>query len=198
MTHQTEEQFLDDENDFDNDLDNDFDNDLEADDEDSLEDAYDEVSKSQLKRDSKDLQRLGKQLTAYSDEKLGKVPLGEKLLDAILLAQKLSNKRGALKRHFQYIGKILRSIDVEPILAAMAKIEDSDNSQKLLFKKMEYWRDRIISEGDPAINDCCEQTPSMDRQRLRQLSRNYKQAASEDKKTRFARQIFKEIQACLG
>ncbi len=178
MTHQTEAQISDDQNDID--------------------ENEDWVSKSQLKRDSKDLQNLGKKLASFNPEQLAKVPLNDKLIDAVALAQKLSNKRGALKRHFQFIGKILRSIDVEPIVDAVNAIEDTDNSSKLIFKTMEYWRDKIVADGDPAIDECCEQHDNMDRQKLRQLSRNLKQAPTDEKKTRFARQIFKEIQAVLN
>ncbi len=163
-----------------------------------IDENEDWVSKSQLKRDSKDLQRLGKTLASFNAEQLAKVPLNDKMVDAIALAQKLSNKRGALKRHYQFVGKILRSIDVEPILDAVKAIEDTDNSSQLIFKTMEYWRDRIVAEGDPAIDECCDQHDNMDRQKLRQLSRNLKKAPSEEKKTRFARQIFKEIQAVLN
>ena len=163
-----------------------------------IDENEDLVSKSQLKRDSKDLQRLGKKLASFNAEQLAKVPLNDKMVDAIALAQKLSNKRGALKRHYQFVGKILRSIDVEPILDAVKAIEDTDNSSQLIFKTMEYWRDRIVAEGDPAIDECCDQHDNMDRQKLRQLSRNLKKAPSEEKKTRFARQIFKEIQAVLN
>jgi len=168
-----------------------------SDEADQIENDEDWVSKSQLKRDSKELQGLGKKLASFSPEQLAKVPLDDIMQDAIKLAHKLSNKRGALKRHFQFIGKVLRSSDVDPILQAVASIEDTDNSSKLLFKKMEYWRDRIVAEGDPAINECCTQHENMDRQKLRQLARNFKQAATDDKKTRFARQIFKEVQASL-
>ena len=162
-----------------------------------MEDDENWVSKSQLKRDSKELQHLGKKLAALSPEQLARVPLDDRMSDAIELAHKLSNKRGALKRHFQFIGKILRSMDVEPIIAALNRIEDADNHSKLLFKKLEYWRDRIVAEGDDAINECCAQYQSIERQKLRQLSRNLRNAKTDDKKTRFARQIFKELQASI-
>lgn len=165
--------------------------------EDNLEYDDDQISKSQLKRDSKDLQLLGKKLTALNPEQLARVPLDEKLRDAIALAHKIGNKRIALKRHFQYIGKILRSIDVEAIITAVEDIEDSDNHSKLHFKKIEYWRDRIVNEGEAAANAYCDKNPQADRQKLRQLARNLKQAGSEDKKIRFARQIFKEVQSSL-
>lgn len=160
-----------------------------------IDDNQDWISKSQLKRDSRDLQNLGKKLASFSQQQLDTIPLDDTMKDAIALAHKLSNKRSALKRHFQFIGKILRSIDVEPIQQAVDVIEDTANSSQLKFRKIEYWRDRIVEEGDPAINECCEQHDNMDRQKLRQLSRNLKKAPTDEKKTRFARQIFKEIKA---
>lgn len=154
------------------------------------------ISKSQLKRDSQALQDLGKQISHYNAEQLSRIPLDEKLKDAIALAHKLANKRGALKRHYQYIGKLLRNVDVEPIFQAVDLIEDRDQRSKLVFKKLENWRERILNEGDTAINECCSQYPELDRQQLRQLWRNHKQAKDE-KKSQIARQLFRELQAYL-
>jgi len=161
---------------------------------DALNEDEDWISKSQLKRDSKDLQKLGKKLAALNAEQLAKIPLQDNMLDAIALAHKLSNKRGALKRHFQFIGKLLRATDVEPIIEAINRIEDADNQNKLHFKKLEYWRDRIVAEGDDAIDACCDQHADADRQKLRQLARNFRNAVNDDKKSRFARQLFKALQ----
>lgn len=155
------------------------------------------ISKSQLKRDSKDLQKLGKKLVSYTPAQLAKVPLDEKMQDAIHLAHKIANKRSASKRHFQFIGKLLRAIDVEPIFNAVSIIENDDQHNKLKFKKLEHWRDRIIDEGDVAINDCCNTHSQIDRQNLRQLGRNYRQAENDDKKTRISRQIFKLLRESI-
>jgi ribosome-associated protein len=160
------------------------------------EDAAEEiewVSKSQLKRDSKALQDLGKQLAGYNAAKLATLPLDEGLKDAIALAQKLHNKRSAQKRQFQFIGKLLRSLDVEPILEAVDRIENADRYDRLRFKLSEQWRDRILSKGDPAIQALCEQYPELQRQALRQIWRNWRQAGSDERKTRYARQLFKAI-----
>lgn len=169
-----------------------------SDHENALEDDDDWISKSQLKRESKDIQLLGKKLGTLNPEQLSRVPLPENLIDALSLAHKIAHKHGAVKRQFQYIGKLLRSMDVEPIIQAVKDFEDADNSSKALFKKMEFWRDRIVTEGETAIDECCAQYPDMDRQKLRQLSRNHKNANTDAKRTRFARQIFQEIQACLN
>lgn len=163
-----------------------------------LEEDIEWVSKSQLKRDSKALQDLGKKLSHYNDQQLDRIPMPEALKDAIELAQKISNKRSALKRHYQYIGKLLRNIDVEPIIQAVEKIEVTDQDQKRQFKLAESWRDKITELGDEAINACCQQHPQMDRQRLRQLFRNHRNANSPEKKTRLSRELFREVQAQLS
>ena len=159
---------------------------------DDEEQALEGVSKSQLKRDSKALQDLGKKLAGYNPEQLARIPLNDQLLDAIQLAHKIANKRGALKRHFQYIGKLLRNLDPTPIIQAVELIEQADNHNRQRFKRLEQWRERILTEGDPAIDQLCQDNPQMDRQKLRQLARNH-QAATEQHKVKFARQLFKEL-----
>ncbi len=155
------------------------------------------VSKSQLKRDSKALQDLGRQLAGYNTTKLATIPLDDSLKDAIALAQKLHNKRGAQKRQFQFIGKLLRGMDVEPILEAVDRIENADRHDKIRFRLSEQWRDRILAEGDPAIHAVCEAYPALQRQELRQIWRNWQQAKSDEKKTRYARALFREIAPCI-
>lgn len=151
------------------------------------------ISKSQLKRESEALKQLGKKLCSLNDEHLARIPLDDKLQDAIALAHKLSNKRGALKRHYQFIGKLLRATDAEPILKAVDDIEHSHSRTVQAFKSMENWRDRILEEGDAAIQEFCEKHEQAERQNLRQLYRNYQQAKDEKQQTRFARLLFKML-----
>ena len=158
----------------------------------SGEDDIEWVSKSQLKRDSKALQDLGRTLAAYNPQRLATIPLDDALKDAIALAQKLHNKRGAQKRQFQFIGKLLRGMDVAPILEAVDRIENADRYDAIRFRLSEQWRERILSEGDPAINALCEEYPNLQRQELRQIRRNWSRAP-DDKKARYARQLFKAI-----
>jgi len=87
------------------------------------------VSKSEIKRDAEDLKQLGEKLVNLTKANLTKVPLDDSLKDAIELAQRLQKE--ARRRQLQYIGKLLRSIDAEPIREALEKIEtmipDYDN-----------------------------------------------------------------------
>ena len=61
------------------------------------------VSKSEIKRDAEVLKKFGAKLVALTPNNLEKIPLDEKLADAIALAQR--SQRGALRRQLQYIGK---------------------------------------------------------------------------------------------
>ena len=160
---------------------------------DSAEHDIEHVSKSQLKRDSKALQDLGKKLCMLNADQLARIPLNNQLTDAIVLAHKLVNKRGALKRHYQYIGKLLRSIDAEPIIMAVQEIEAAQSGSVQAFKRLEQWRDRILQEGDTAIQDFCIEHEQADRQQLRQIFRNYKQARDERKQAHVARMLFRTL-----
>ena len=75
-------------------------------------------SKSERKRRSDDLQSLGEALIDLPDSELDALPLPEALRDAVLLARKIT-KHGGLYRQKQYIGKLMRKIDAEPIRAAL-------------------------------------------------------------------------------
>ena len=110
------------------------------------------VSKSQLKRDSLALQALGKRLAALSPEVLDRLPLDPALREAIALAQRIGNKRSALKRQYQFIGKLLRARDVAPITAALDAHEHQGRESIRRHHRAEQWRDRIVAEGDAAID----------------------------------------------
>ncbi len=160
-------------------------------------DEIEYVSKSQLKRDSLALQDLGKRLAALPADHLARIPLDPQLREAIDLAHRIRNKRSALKRHFQYIGKLLRARDPEPIRAALDEI-DRDSQQSIhRHPRAEAWRDRIVDEGNTAIDALLDERPAADRQKLRQLLRNLEQARSDGKKNEQARQIYREVFASL-
>ena len=151
------------------------------------------VSKTQLKRESIDIQKLGMRLVAMSAEKLAKIPLDEHVLAAIELAKKLKNERSALKRHYQFLGKLLRARETDEIIEAVRVIEEANHGHIQRFHQAEMWRDEIIAKGNVAIESLVSQQSGADRQKLRQLSRNYTSASNVEKKTHVARLIYKEV-----
>lgn len=66
------------------------------------------------------MQKLGEELIALKESELRAIGMEQDLLDAVIEAQRIK-PHGALRRQKQYIGKIMRHIDVEPIRAALAR-----------------------------------------------------------------------------
>jgi ribosome-associated protein len=157
----------------------------------------DVVSRSQLKRESLEIKKLGIRLTELSTTKLATIPLDEPVLEAIALAHKIQNKRSALKRHYQFIGKLLRTRDLGEILSAVDRLDRADHLSIQKHHQAEMWRDNILASGNAAIDQFMEQFDSGDRQKLRQLSRNYDTAKTDSKKTQQAREIYKTVKYAI-
>ena len=156
------------------------------------DDEDDYVSKSHFKRDAEARQDVGAELVNLNDAQLSRVPLDDELLAAIRLAQKLANKREAKRRQLQYIGKLMRSRDVEPISAALDRIKQRSVEANARFARLERLRDRLVNDGDAALATVLESYPQADRQHLRQLIRQARKAdGSPDTAT--ARTIFRYL-----
>lgn len=146
------------------------------------------VSKSEIKRDAEEIKKFGIKLVNLSSGNLKKIPMEEKLADAVQLAR--VSQKGALRRQLQYIGKLLRQMDIEPIRQALEKIENKHNQQQIEFHQVEQLRDKLIAEGDIAIAQLLDEYPQFDRQHLRNLVRN---AQREQKKEKGSPKYYREI-----
>ncbi|MWP62498.1 ribosome biogenesis factor YjgA [Gilliamella sp. Pas-s25] len=147
------------------------------------------VSKSEIKRDAEALKKLGIELVNLSKNELEKIPLDEDLIYAIELAQKI--KKEGYRRQIQYIGKLLRSRDIEPISQALDKLKNRHNQQIALFHKLEKLRDDLITTGD--AETIMDLYPTADRQQLRTLARLAKKEQETNKPVKSARQIFQYL-----
>jgi len=78
-------------------------------------------SKSARKREYIALQKLGEELITLKVSDLDRLPLDDNLREAVLEARQMK-AHGALRRQKQYIGKLMRHVDPEPIQAEMAKL----------------------------------------------------------------------------
>lgn len=147
------------------------------------------VSKSEIKRDAEVLKKLGVELVQLSLNELAKIPLDDALLHAIELAQKI--KKEGYRRQIQYIGKLLRSRDIEPINQALDKLKNRHNQQNALFHKIEKLRDELIESGN--AENILALYPDADRQQLRQLARTAKKERDTNKPPKSARQLFQYL-----
>jgi len=147
------------------------------------------VSKSQRKRESTALQGVGKELFELSREQLKKMNLPEKLLDALLEAKRLTSHEG-IRRQMQFIGKVMRDVEIEPIEQQLAIIRGESNHAKAAFHALETWRTRLI-DNDAALSDWLALHPDTDVQKIRQLMRNARKEAAESKPPKSSRALFK-------
>jgi ribosome-associated protein len=149
-------------------------------------------SKSALKREMTALQKIGEELVDLPSSQLSKIAMPELLEDAIMLARRLKNREGK-RRQLQYIGKIMRNIDSDAIRLRLDSFNHQSQVYRQQFNRLEQWRDRLITDGDKAIDDLLKESPGVDRQHLRQLIRQAKKEISQSKPPSASRKIFKYL-----
>jgi ribosome-associated protein len=162
-------------------------------------DTWDEEegkSKSQVKREMHELQKLGEELVALSGASRARVPLDDELRDALQLADKLSNKREALRRHIQFIGRLMRTRDLEPIEQALAILRNTNQAATRQFHKVEQWRDKLLANDD-TLTDFIAAYPEADVQQLRQLIRNAKKEQEKQQPPKAYRELFQLIKPLI-
>ena len=135
------------------------------------------ISKSQKKRDMLALQAVGGELVLLSNEVINKLALPEELRTAVLEAKRIpKSKYGGMKRQMQYIGRIMREIDADPIILQLASLKAPSKKQTALHHLAERWRERVL-EDDTALNAFANEFPNADRALLAKLAL----AAKDDK-----------------
>ena len=153
-------------------------------------------SKSSRKRESNALQDLGEELMTLSQQQLEQLNLPEVLKEAVIIGQGIK-AHGGLARQRKYIGKILRGLDSAPILAGLMSLRGESVAKVRLQHQSEFWRDRMIAEGDGAVNDFVSLFPQSDRQRLRHLVKDSLAERARDLPPKSARLLFKMIRESL-
>ena len=127
-------------------------------------------SRSQLKRDSQELRDMGAQLVQMPNAHLNKIAMDNTLLAAIKEARRLKSN-DARRRQIQYIGKLMRNMDLTEIRHSVEKLNHQSQTFRQHFAMLEQWRDRLIDEGNSAIEEFLIDYPNADRQQIRNLSR---------------------------
>lgn len=150
-----------------------------------------EISKSQRKRESHSLQDIGEELVALSAERLSALDLPQILLDAVLDAKRIS-KFGALRRQMQYVGRLMREVDPDPIRARLDAWKGVSTEETARLHRMERWRTRLL-EDDRALEELLAEHPGADSQRLRALVRNVQREAAAGKPPKSFRELFQAL-----
>jgi ribosome-associated protein len=136
-----------------------------------------------------DLQDIGVKLIDLPKDKLIKLSLPERLLDAVQEAKRIT-ANGAKKRQKQYIGSLMRDIDAAPIIDQLQRWEGKHTAESAHFHQLERWRDRLLNE-ESALSEFIQLHPSVDSQQLRTLIRNSQREAAANKPPKSSRELFR-------
>ena len=148
-------------------------------------------NKTQLKREIKILNDLGKELIALPEGALKKVPLSDQMREAIKDGKRFT--RGALQRQLRRIVSLMQHEDVEAIQQELARQKQPSKQQTAEFHQLEQWRDRLIDGDEKLLTDLINQFPVIDRQHIRQLVRNAAIERKKEKTPKSARLLFKYL-----
>jgi len=135
-------------------------------------------SKSQLKRESHDLQELGEAVATLPDARLAATAMPDGLREAIVEYRHTRSHEGR-RRQMQYIGKLMRGADVQPLREAVAAARIGTALDALRLHEAEGWRTALMA-GDEALTRWAVAHPTSDLQRLRSLLRAARAEARPD------------------
>ena len=126
-------------------------------------------SKTQLKAEADEKQALGEALLTLRADLMARLDLPDKLLDALKEARRITNFEGR-RRQMQFIGKLMRPLDITPIRAAIDEQANGSADLTLALHLAEQWRDKLIASDD-ALSQWLTDYPATDSQQLRALIR---------------------------
>jgi ribosome-associated protein len=175
-------------------------NDLPSD----ADDRYDRPSKTAQKKAMHELQALGEALMTLPDARIDAIGLPESLRDAVRSAQRTKTFEGK-RRQVQYLGKLMRRADVEPIRDAVAAFQLGHAKDALALHEAERWRAELIA-GDDALARWTAAHPGGDLQQLRNLVRSARKDAETARESagtaarqgRAYRELFQLLRAALN
>ena len=148
--------------------------------------------KSQIKREMQALQDLGERLVGLSPQVWDKFPLGPELRDALEESRRIKG-HNAMRRHIRRLGKLLREEDTEQV-ALLFRQFDHDHAQQTRHQHLlERWRERLLNEGDQALQELLLLCPTADRQQLRQLIRSGQKEREMAKPPTAQRKLFRYL-----
>ena len=148
-----------------------------------MENNIQDKSKSQIKREAEELQKLGEKLIKLPNQQLECMEIPDRLLKALIEAQSIkSNVAG--RRQRQFIGALMRDVDPEPIRQALLRTGADLPMESKIVKESRKWMDRLLTGVPAVIEELVSACPGLERQRLRQLLRNIKKEKVTNKSSK--------------
>ena len=142
----------------------------------------DEPTRTDLKKESTELQKLGEDLLTLRAELMTKLDLPDKLVEGVAEAKRITNFEGK-RRQMQFIGKLMRKLEPakwDEIRAALEEQHMPSAKETMVLHQAEQWRDRLIADDD-AVGQWITLSPDTDSQNLRALVRQARKDAKPEK-----------------
>ncbi len=155
------------------------------------EDPGEIPSKTRRKQQMLELQALGAALVKLPEAQVAAIELPERLAAAVRDARRITAHEGR-RRQLQYVGRLMREVDPEPIRAALGQLEGNSAQARARQQLLERWRTRLI-EDDLALTEYAAAHPGADLQELRTLIRNARKEIAESKPPRAQRELFRVL-----
>jgi ribosome-associated protein len=156
-----------------------------------FEQEYERPSKSEAKRQSNELQKLGEQLVDAPRDRVKRVEMPEDVKEAILTCQSITNHEGR-RRALQFVGKKMRTLDEEEVAVIQRTIDSwkgASKAETAALHALERRREKLLAD-DKALTQLLEENPELDVQHLRTLIRNARKEQAENKPPKAYREIF--------
>jgi ribosome-associated protein len=157
-------------------------------------------SRSEQRRAALAVLDLALRLVEQSEATIRQIPMDEDLRELALASRRITAQI-ARKRQVHFLAKHMRREDDEALEAIRAALEHGKadgRREAQALHQVEYWRDRLIAEGDEALGELLASNPHADRQHLRQLARNAHQEKLKNKPPHASRELFRELRGLLS
>ena len=161
-----------------------------------MQDETPPLSKTRRKQLMHELQALGMEISRLPPARLAQLDLPEALLEAIETLHRL-RAHEAIRRQMQYIGRLMREVDAEPIRERLAAWRSQAAQETALHHRVEHWREALISD-DQALQRLVAAHPGADVQALRTLVRNARREKQEGKPPKAARALFRALRELIA
>jgi len=136
-----------------------------------------------------DLQRLGQRLVDLPPGQLQRVELPERLRDQIDVARKVKT-REATRRQMQYIGRLMRDIDVDAVRASLEAATGESDAAIGLMHRCERWRELLL-DNDGALTRFLGEHRDADGQWLLAKIRAARRERDEQAPPRHQRELYR-------
>lgn len=154
-------------------------------------------SRTRRKKEDQARKALGHALVALGAEQRAAVDMPSELREAVQLACQ-TRRHGARRRQMQYIGTLMRHVEVTSIHQALLEIEQGTYRRAREFHRIEAWRDQLVAGDDTVFENILSLFPDADRQRLGQLVRSARKEKLKNAKPKSARNLFRYLKQLTG